>query len=235
MIKQNYGDLIKSFQKMGYQTVSADIISPEKPHLLLRHDVDIELKYALEIAKIEKACNVHSTFFVLVTSDFYNALSEVSFLYMKEILDCGHQIGIHVDIGSVERFADIEKKVIKEAQILSSFLSTDINTFSFHRPSSLERFRDYHQIEIDGFTNYYEPRLFESISYVSDSRGGWFHGHPLEKEEVKQRRALHLLTHPIWWSSLAVDCETANDVLHKYAKFCDKNSLRLFKEQFRIF
>ena len=83
MIKQNYEDLIKSFQKMGYQTVSADIISPEKPHLLLRHDVDIELKYALEIAKIEKACNVHSTFFVLVTSDFYNALSEGGKIFIE--------------------------------------------------------------------------------------------------------------------------------------------------------
>ena len=32
-----------------------------------------------------------------------------------------------------------------------------------------------------------------------DSRGGWFHGHPLEHEAVRERRALQLLTHPIWW------------------------------------
>jgi hypothetical protein len=38
------------------------------------------------------------------------------------------------------------------------------------------------------------------MGYCSDSRGGWYHGHPLDHPSVAQGRALQLLTHPVWWT-----------------------------------
>ena len=35
----------------------------KKGHILLRHDIDFDTKYALNIAKIEKKLNIKSTFF----------------------------------------------------------------------------------------------------------------------------------------------------------------------------
>lgn len=220
---------------MGYESVFADELVPQKSHLLLRHDVDVSLKYAVEVAKIEKICDVKSTFFVQITSDFYNALSKNSFMLMKEILDDGHRIGIHVDIGDVERIDQIGPKVKAEAQILSNFLSVDVNTFSFHRPGALKKFKDYHQINLEGFINFYDRRLFKDIKYVSDSRGGWYYGHPLETEEAKQGKAMQLLTHPIWWGSMGRGCETAREVLHKHVEFRGEETLKLFGGEFRIF
>jgi hypothetical protein len=44
------------------------------------------------------------------------------------------------------------------------------------------------------------PLYTSKISYKSDSRGEWKYGHPLESQAFKNRKPLHILTHPIWWN-----------------------------------
>ena len=41
----------------------------------LRHDVDISLKKALEMAEVEATRKLHSTYYILLSSPYYNALS----------------------------------------------------------------------------------------------------------------------------------------------------------------
>ena len=40
--------------------------------VILRHDIDCSLKAALKMAKIEDDLDVTSTYFILLTSEFYN-------------------------------------------------------------------------------------------------------------------------------------------------------------------
>jgi hypothetical protein len=93
--------------------------------------------------------------------------------------------------------------------------------------------RDYQSISLPGFVSAYDKRVFSDIGFVSDSRGGWYHGHPLDHPAVKARRALQLLTHPIWWTSEGSDAN-ARELLKKYARTSASHMLHSFHRNFRI-
>ncbi len=65
--------------------------------VILRHDIDYDISKALRFAEVEKEMGVASTFFVLVTSDFYNIFSKKNSDMLKNILELGHEIGLHFD------------------------------------------------------------------------------------------------------------------------------------------
>ena len=66
-------------------------------HILLRHDVDLSLDYALDMALLEKDNDIHATYFILLTSDLYSAVSPKGRERVKAIMDAGHEIGLHID------------------------------------------------------------------------------------------------------------------------------------------
>ena len=52
-ITEEYLAILKKFKKIGYEARSFHNFSKLKSHLLLRHDVDVSIERAYEIAKIE--------------------------------------------------------------------------------------------------------------------------------------------------------------------------------------
>ena len=49
------------------------------PAIVLRHDVDLDLRPAHRLAALERRCGVRSTFFVLTTCPLYNVLAAPAF------------------------------------------------------------------------------------------------------------------------------------------------------------
>ena len=48
--------------------------------------------------------------------------------------------------------------------------------------------------------------LFSSeINYMSDSKGLWNSGHPLNSDAFKNKLPLQILIHPIWWNNQSID------------------------------
>ncbi len=188
-----YASLAKTFLSQGYTCADYVAVTPGERHLIVRHDVDFCLKRAAKLAKLEADLGLIATYFVLLSSNFYNIFSPDSQQSLREILACGHSIGLHFD-PVVHK--DLEKGMAKEKQALESTISREVAIVSFHRPH-----KDWlnSTSRICGIPHTYEPRYFSEIAYVSDSRGGWHHGHPLDQHAVKNGRALQLLTHPIWW------------------------------------
>jgi hypothetical protein len=64
---------------------------------LLRHDVDIDISCAHKLAVIEKEEGIHSTYFILPTSNSYNILNERNRKLLSEIKEMGYEIGLHFD------------------------------------------------------------------------------------------------------------------------------------------
>src|SRR3954454_5467261 len=62
----------RGFAFVRFQDLGAG--APELPerYIALRHDVDFAPEYSLEMAELEHAAGVVSTFFVLVDGQFYN-------------------------------------------------------------------------------------------------------------------------------------------------------------------
>ena len=68
----------------------------ETKKCLLRHDVDVSLSNALEMAEIEYSMDVESTYFVLHTAPYYGRGNFID--VCKKIQGMGHEIGLHSNV-----------------------------------------------------------------------------------------------------------------------------------------
>ena len=167
---------------------------------ILRHDVDNSLYDAVKLAKIEYDNNVKSTYFILLSTDFYNIFSKNSRKLINEVISLGHHIGLHFDevkYDDINNKDSLKKYVYKEIEIMSRELEVDINVVSMHRPSKwvLEE-----NIVFDNnIVNTYGKEFFENFKYVSDSRMHW-------REDVigtiksSNYQKIHILTHAFWYN-----------------------------------
>jgi len=195
---EGYGQLLSTLKDQGYSFCGYEEIDSRlaegRPFVVLRHDIDISLRPALEIARVEHEHGVQATYFVLLRSPFYNVLSRFSAEIMSQIHDYGHQIATHADPAAYDNDC---ARALTEIEIFSKFYPyTNTEIASFH--SSY----DLHHMPIDSFqqiNNVYGHCVRGDVAYISDSTGRWRYGHPLESEAFNTRKPIQLLTHPIWW------------------------------------
>jgi hypothetical protein len=167
---------------------------------IMRHDIDLDVKAALRLAKLESGFSkkVKSTFFVLVNTTFYNVFSKEILDDLDAILSLGHEIGLHFDEAKYDcsTFEKIDNAVQEEANMLGRVLGISINTVSMHRPSKVALEANYN---FRGIINTYSDKYYGEFKYLSDSRMHWREN----AEEIITSRIydkLHILTHAFWYA-----------------------------------
>ncbi len=195
---EGYNTLLSAFKDSGYSFCSFEEIASRllerDPFVVLRHDIDISMRPALEIARIEYEHGVQATYFVLLRSPFYNLLSRHNAEIMRQIHHYGHQIALHVDLVP---YAGDCAEALREVDVLSTFYPYINNQIvSLHSPNTLsqEMIEAHRQLH-----NVYGTSLKRDVAYISDSTGRWLYGHPIDSEAFFRRKPIQLLTHPIWW------------------------------------
>lgn len=169
---------------------------------LLRHDVDVSMDYALDMARAEREHGVRSTYFLMLRSPMYNLFSRHAAAAMEQLLDLGHEIGLHFDAGCPRRRGmALEEDIRFELDTLSRLVGQPVRAFSFHQPSE-EAIRL--RIAIPEIINTYHPEQLDGYKYISDSNRVWREMDPFELSARGFDRA-HVLIHPIWWM-----CEDAH-------------------------
>ena len=159
----SYGVMISRIKELGYKIVFFDGIDFKSKHLILRHDIDMSLKSALNMAVYEASQKIYSTYFLLLRSDMYNIFSSESTDIVKKIISLGHKIGLHFDhsIYTNKEHACLDQYCEDECSALESWFNIDINTISFHKPSkyllSIDR-------KIAGRINTYQSNYFKKKS-----------------------------------------------------------------------
>lgn len=198
-----YRALIAAFLDRDYTVVSYDEARPEARHLILRHDLDMSLQAAEPIAAIEHELGVRAHYFALVRTEMYNPFSAGARASLETIRSLGHEIGLHLDDSLYANDpAALDAAAERECRVLEDATGAPVRFISFHRPAKALL---GHDRPLAGRRHAYEPCFFEAMGYVSDSRGRWHHGMPLDHEAVQGGHALQLLTHPIWWPERAID------------------------------
>lgn len=194
---QGYTALIHEFLRKGYVVTDYADVDPAARHLVLRHDVDMDLERALTLAEREAAIGVSSNYYVLLRTEMYNVFSSRATDLLRQILALGHKVGLHFDASLYAPARDVlESAAAQECGILEQLIGRKIETITFHRPAPmLQGLSGLFAGRLHG----YDPRFFSEIGYCSDSEGRWRFGHPLNNEAVKSERAIQLVTHPIWW------------------------------------
>lgn len=176
---QHYLDTVNAYHDAGYSIGCVSDYFQNRisdKQILLRHDVDLSLDYALELALIEKDNDIKATYYIQLRSDLYNAMSARGAEIIREIKEAGHEIGLHVDsrsfIGSIE------------FEILARLAQCDITTWCHHLVTvtpSLDM-----------------PRNAATIpyKYLSDSAHNWREG--CWCNHIDKYNQIQILIHPEW-------------------------------------
>ncbi len=194
-----YRELVTALLGRDYSVHGFADAEPDKRHLILRHDIDMSLGSAVAMAGLERELGVRSIYFVLLRTGLYNPFSAPGIGSLRQILDAGHEIGLHLDASlyPADR-SSLEAACEEECERLEAQTGRPVEVVSFHRPTE---WLIGAEGQFAGRTHAYEPRFITEMGYCADSRGAWHHGHPLDHPAVAQSRALQLLTHPIWWDT----------------------------------
>lgn len=210
--------------------------------IILRHDVDFDLKKAACMARIEQQVlkeKSSAVYFVLVSTNFYNIFSKESKSYLKDIVEHGGEIGLHFDETQYDINTEEELKeyIKKERDILQILTGKEVNVVSMHRPS--KKFLSS-ELQVENMINAYGNKFFKEMKYISDSRRNWKEDVEKLISEEKYER-LQVLTHPVWYTKVqkknireAVKDEIIGAMEDKYINFknniSDFDSVMAYKE-----
>lgn len=183
----------------------------KKQYIVLRHDVDLSPDIALRMAEAEAKRNLYATYFILLHSPYYNALSEHNITVIKKISELGHEIGLHYD---TTFFKDSKSKIMKqistELDILSDIINKKVISIVQHNTSVTPGLKK----TISGFVDPMQSEISRDTLYISDSIQNWRRGcmcNHIDKDDK-----LQILVHPIWWNEYH---KPRNIILEEYRQY----------------
>jgi len=187
-------------------------LKKKKKFIILRHDVDFSLDYALEMAEKEAHHGVMSTYFVLLHSFFYNPFDEKNTSNIREISKLGHEIGLHYDSSFFPKSPEKEIKLIKkEIDALEEITGKKIISVAPHIPSETRKI--FANLKNANLITAQSPEMLKSVKYISDSGHYWREG--CLCQHVNKHDRLQILTHPIWWVN---DHHSRKEILKKFER-----------------
>ena len=155
----------------------------ERKNIILTHDIDIFPAYALQMARMEHLYGIRAIYYVLLHSEWYNAVSPENMDIWRQISELGHEIALHYD----GRY-DSQLETIHKA--FCAWFNTESINVSQHLigitpdmviPDSLQD----------------RSSLLKEYRYIADS-GGWWRNGCICKHLENQEKLL-FVCHPIWW------------------------------------
>jgi hypothetical protein len=171
----HYPELLDAARAGGYRWASFDH-EPEAGDLFLRHDVDVSLEAALQLAHLEREHDATATYFLMTESVFYNLASFEGRDAVAELRDLGHAVGLHAVHPNATRDDRFDP------------------VLAWHNPDP-----EYVFDPIEGVVNVMQPPWFTQGKYRSDSNAHWREGCPHEELRAGSFEWLQLLTHPEIW------------------------------------
>jgi hypothetical protein len=171
----HFRELLRAARRGGYRFRFFDG-EPKPGDLFLRHDVDLVLEAAVELAELEAEEGVRATYFLMTESVFYNLASHEGRSALEQLRALGHRIGLH----AVWPRADVDDRFD--------------GVLAWHNPDP-----DYVSEPLDGVVNVMAPPWFSPATYRSDSNQHWRSGCPHEELAAGRFEWLQLLTHPEIW------------------------------------
>jgi hypothetical protein len=168
-----------------------DVNKIEKPFLLLRHDIDINLLKASRMADLEHKYGLKATYFVMINHPFYNIRKNLSFI--NYLLALGNEIGLHWYREKLD-LENLVTHIEEDCRLLEDLIQRPVKSISFHKPPP----------ELIGTSLFISGRISAYASvlmewYISDSRGRFRVGDPIPAILQRKGNLLQFLIHPIWW------------------------------------
>tara|TARA_R110000737_G_scaffold341001_1_gene364376 strand:- start:9 stop:683 length:675 start_codon:yes stop_codon:yes gene_type:complete len=170
-----------------------------------RHDVDISLKKAVEMAEFENKNNIKSTYYILLSSPYYNALEAENLQRIRTLRELGMGIGLHYDNSIKLQDANqcCSEIIIQLGMLQHHIGELEEKSVTFHKP--------LRGVDINGETvnllnlsNIYSPNFDRRFKYISDSGHNWREN---PYDIINTNDMVHINTHPEWYNNEEMDME----------------------------
>jgi hypothetical protein len=170
---EHYRELLDAAHAGGYRFAYFDH-EPEAGEVLLRHDVDLSLGAAVQMAQVEAEADAVATYFLMTRSEFYNLDAPSGEAAIERLRALGHRVGLHAVWPHVDHDPRFDAVV------------------AWHNPDP-----EYMREPVEGLTNVMTAPWADH--YRSDSNQHWRQGCPHEELAAGTFERLQLLTHPEIW------------------------------------
>jgi hypothetical protein len=199
--RELYQGFLDRAKSRGFSFVRFQDFAPGGPalperYIALRHDIDFSPVHSLEMAELEHAAGMASTYFVLVDGQFYDPLHTDVVRHLRRIHSLGHEIGLHFAVSSAV-CDDIGEEVAFRMRVLEAIVGARVHSFSQHDPVNAGfvtvTLPPGHHPCVDAGEVIRQHRL----TYVSDSAMMW-RRHTFDTA-LDEGRNLCLLAHPHSW------------------------------------
>ena len=206
---RHYVEIMKRAVDEGYRILTLKAYVEEMPEdrrlILLRHDIDLSVQKAGKMARIEHDLGIKSTYFVRLHA-LYNICNRKNYRTLMEMVDYGHEIGLHFEPELfVTEGENLEEVIMSEKEILEELLGIKIYGFSIHSSGRIkEIYRiDYEKLFTEklkkAFKYYaYSSTITRGFKYISDSNRYWRDG--CICTHVGETDRIYALIHPFWWA-----------------------------------
>jgi len=170
-----------------------------------RHDVDISLKKAVEMAEFESKNGIKSTYYILLSSPYYNALEAENLQRIRTLRELGMGIGLHYDNSIKLQDANqcCSEIIIQLGMLQHHIGELEEKSVTFHKP--------LRGVDINGETvnllnlsNIYSPNFDRRFKYISDSGHNWREN---PYDIINTNDMVHINTHPEWYNNEEMDME----------------------------
>ena len=172
----HYRELLDAAKAGGYRFATFEA-EPQPGDVLLRHDVDLSLEAALELARLEQRAGARATYFLMTESVFYN-------------LDSAARARRRSASCASSATPSACTRVYPRASRDDRFDAV----LAWHNPDP-----EYVHEPVSGFVNVMQPPWFTKGKYRSDSNQHWREGCPHDELRAGAFEWLQLLVHPEIW------------------------------------
>lgn len=212
-----YQQFLDEIIKMGYQPIRVidfyNNVRITNKTIVLRHDVDVSATYALEMAKMEQAKGIKSTYYFRWSTADPNVI--------KTIRSMGHEVGLHYETLATY----VKEKNIKSSQEITPAVKEKLrDRLKLEIAEFKQKFGDIYTIASHGadenikisLSNYQAivqgqnpadfgiveeayGEILKHFTYISDSGGFW---EPFPYPKIANDNGpFYFLIHPIHWTS----------------------------------
>lgn len=256
---KQWDDFCRKLRDNGFVSVSAATIlkaKPDKPFLILKHDVETNPSKALRLAQIESNYSHKGSYYVQA----YLLNSSKNIDILKQIQELGHEVSYHHDVMDSNK-GDINKAAEEFQSNIELFESNGfyVQTVCQHGNPIIDR--NGYSSNRDFFRNAKVTQLYEHISeimvnfksridknykYISDAGYRWKiifdpeNNDVIKSEDkdivlgnldgvldvIKSENSVIVSTHPHRWSSNIVIAQ-AKDIVFKSIKYSTKCMLKI--------
>lgn len=205
---EHYRTFLQRAVEQGYrvQSLGAYYQNQHTPTVIIRHDIDVSLAIALEMARLEVEIGASSSIFVRVHAAGYNPFSRENYDRLQWLTAHDFDIGLHHEVGIFPLEGQPREQLARELRVLEAILDRPVRSIAMHLPRHSRFALSALDLRENGIDYEAGDVVFnEGATFVSDSNRTLKPACPCALLGLTGK--IYAQIHPVWWMCSAGEAQ----------------------------